>query len=416
MTKPYLLFIESNTSGSGEDFIKTAQRLGFKTLLLVNDIKRYPWASALTDYAELDTNDFETLSEYIITLQARDNVAGVLTSSEYYVHTVARVAEKFGLSGLSPSSVEDARNKNRMRSILKENGLNSINYAKISKDDDIAAKTSHLSFPIIVKPVSGSGSENVILCSDMASVLSHLNTILSETHNARGQINPDFVALEEYIDGPEYSVEIICSPQPVAITVVQKHLTPEPHFLETGHDIPAQLNESDRALIIDEACKAVKALGLKWGCIHVELRMSHKGPIIIEVNPRLAGGMIPTLIQYSYDIDMIELQVKSAAGHDVSSDDLPSLKTYSSIRFIIPPENGKLLHVDGLDNVASLPGVKKAYTDSRAKTFSVLKGDFTDRIGAIIVTDDDQNKCIALIEDAVKNIDYIYNVDKGATA
>jgi argininosuccinate lyase len=406
--KDYILFIESNTSGSGREFIEKAKAIGFETLLLTNDIFRYPWAKDITEYAEINTNDIISIESWIKKFKEHNNVKGILTSSEFYVQLTSEIAQKFNLPGSNPEAVRLSRTKNEMRRALQTKGLATPLYCTVFKEDDILQKMEGMSFPLIVKPVSGSGSENVRLCHSLNETKESAEKILSLTHNARNQENPNYVLVEEYIDGQEFSVEIFCTPEPKAITVVQKHLSAPPFFLETGHDVPANLPKEKWNALVTEAEKAVSSLGLSFGCIHVELRLSKKGPVIIEVNPRLAGGMLPNLIKRSYGVDLVHLQILSAINPSKNLYEEAKLLVYSSFRFLIPPQNGKISSVENIEEVKDCPSIVEAYVDSRMESFRCLKGDFTDRIGAIIACDKDQSKCISNIEKAKAKIEFHY--------
>ena len=80
--------------------------------------------------------------------------------------------------------------------------------------------------------------------------------------------------------------------------------------------------------------QALRALGLGWGPAHVELRLTQDGPRIVEVNPRLAGGMIPRMVEEALGIDLIEHVVadRRRAGRGRSR---PARSRAASIRFLL---------------------------------------------------------------------------------
>jgi biotin carboxylase len=404
----YLVFVESNTSGSGEGFIKKAHERGLKTALLTNDIARYPWAASLAQCIACDTNDLNSLKQTIEKFSKSHKIAGILSSSEYYIHACAMVAKTRGLHGPDPQAVETTRHKDRMRTALRQAGLRTPKFLTVKAGDDITKKISELSFPVVVKPAAGSGSEQVLLCRTPEEAQAQIQKILLIKQNMRAQTLPNYVMVEEFISGPEFSVEICCTPKPVAIAVISKHLGPAPFFVETGHDVPAALTDEQRQACIDEAIGAVRALGLNFGCLHIELRLAPQGPTIIEVNPRLAGGMLPTLVEYVYGIDLIEFQIESACG-TLRVPAIPEQPLcHASIRFLIPPKDGTLDRVENLETVRAMPGVKEVSVNARLKGFRTLQGDFTDRIGAVIVTHKDRQTCIETAQAALKKLEYIY--------
>ncbi|MBL0339382.1 MAG: ATP-grasp domain-containing protein [Rhodospirillaceae bacterium] len=75
------------------------------------------------------------------------------------------------------------------------------------------------------------------------------------------------ILIEEYIDGPEFSVEIMDS---LIIGITKKHLGPPPYFVEIGHDFPADISVDLADQISKIVIKALKKIGLTWGAAHVK--------------------------------------------------------------------------------------------------------------------------------------------------
>ena len=76
---------------------------------------------------------------------------------------------------------------------------------------------------------------------------------------------------------------------------------------------PAGLGEGIGML----ATAAHEALGLGFGPAHTEIRLGPQGPVVIEVNPRLAGGQIPTLVRLATGIDLVGATVDAVIGEGV---------------------------------------------------------------------------------------------------
>ncbi|MGW1927066.1 glycosyltransferase, partial [Streptomyces massasporeus] len=101
MTTPLLLLVESNTTGTGRQFAARARDLGAVPVLLSADPARYPYAAedGLRTVV-VDTADDDALWFAVTGLAAAAPVAGVLSSSEYYVATAAGLAARLGLPAL----------------------------------------------------------------------------------------------------------------------------------------------------------------------------------------------------------------------------------------------------------------------------------------------------------------------------
>jgi biotin carboxylase len=247
-----------------------------------------------------------------------------------------------------------------------------------------------------VKPTEGSGSVGVKLCCNPEEAAAQMRLLLEKKYNERGLPLPQEVLIEHYLDGPEYSVEVFGLQ---AVGVTRKHLSVEPYFVEVGHDFPATLTSQARCAIQEAATRALSAVGLSWGPAHVELRLTSAGPVVVEINPRLAGGFIPELVRLSTGIDLIEATV-SAAISQVSDVHATSSK-HASIRFLMPRATGVLGEIRGFEEAASLEGVADLALYRKAGDPLTAHGDFRDRLGHVISCHDSAERAIQVAQQAL---------------
>jgi argininosuccinate lyase len=187
------------------------------------------------------------------------------------------------------------------------------------------------------------------------------------------------VMIEEHVEGPEYSVELFGD---AMAAVVAKHLGPAPYFVEIGHDVPAELAGEDQQALTGVARQAIAALELGFGAAHVEMRLTATGPVLIEVNPRLAGGMIPELVHSATGVDLVSAQIAAAIGQTPRLD--RGKAAYASLRFLTVDEPGVLVS----DRVpaaaaAGVPGVREARLYRARGDRLDPAHDFRDRIGHV---------------------------------
>ncbi|MGH9938180.1 MAG: ATP-grasp domain-containing protein, partial [Blastocatellia bacterium] len=143
------------------------------------------------------------------------------------------------------------------------------------------------------------------------------------------------------------------------------------------------LKPDEERVVRDTAIRALEALGLAWGPAHVELRLTRSGPVIIEVNPRLAGGFIPEIVRRATGVDLVMQTVRIAVGLEPQ---LERLREWSaSIRFLLSEREGVLQGAEGLDEVraqaAELDDVQLYAPPGGAVR---LRKDFRDRLGHVL--------------------------------
>jgi biotin carboxylase len=376
-----LLLVESNTTGTGRRFAQRARDLGVEPVLVTADPARYP-------YARLDglrTEVADTFDEAAVCAVARRmGAAGITSSSEYFVASAAAAARAVGLSGPEPDVIRACRDKASQRRRLKAAGEPVPRFAAARDAESAVHEALGIGFPVVVKPVHGSGSVGVRLCTDAESTARQAAALTRGSADERGLNVSSEVLVEEYMPGAEYSVEVFGG---VAVMVVAKYLGPPPAFVEIGHDLPAPVSGADAALLRDRAERAVAALGLRWGAVHVELRMCAGSARVVEVNPRLAGGMIPELVRRVAGIDLVAEQVRAALGMNRGA--YPDRSGgAASIRFLVADRHGELgddeALVRALAAAREVPGVVDvAFTASAAAAVAPAQ-DFLGRLGYVI--------------------------------
>lgn len=380
MTLPTLALIESNTSGTGRLFARAATEQGFRPVILSADPSRYDFvAHDGLDSFDVDSGDADALVAACRGLAPAGGLAGVTSSSEYFVATAAAVASRLGLPGAHPEAVRECRDKWKQRLRLAAAGVGGPEFRVAAGDSAAVEAAREIGFPVVVKPVSGSGSVGVKLCERDGEVREHAAALLRQTQNERGQPLPPYVLVEQLIEGPEYSVETMGTN---VIGITRKRLGPLPHFVETGHDFPAHFSGREGELISQTARDALKALNLGWGPAHIELRLGPGGPKVVEVNPRLAGGFIPELVRLACGVDMIGETVRQAAGGEPRLE--RTRRSYASLRFILATEGGVLSARNDLDAATRVPGVVEARLYLKPGERVSRRGDFRDRVGHVI--------------------------------
>jgi argininosuccinate lyase len=384
MTIFWLAFIESNTSGTGRLFARTAVQMGFRPILLTSNPSLYNYVQEdKLDILQVDTQDEQVLLKVCQQLTTEQRLVGITSSSEYYVATAASIAQQLGLPSPNPSAIQACRNKQTQRLRLKQAGVNVPAFHWAAFVEDAVTATKSLGFPVVVKPVNGSGSYGVKLCSQVDEVVTHATDLLEQRQNERGLPLVNSILIEKLAIGPEYSVETF---NQSIIGITEKHLGTLPYFVEVGHDFPAVLKEAEKESIYQTVLKSLDVLDLGWGAAHVELRLTTHGPVIIEVNPRLAGGYIPELVRLSYGIDLISETIRQVVG--IQPQLKKTIDRYTSIRFILPSVDGILAEVNGLEIAQQIPGVIEARLYSKIGDYVYRPGNFRDRIGHVIASND----------------------------
>lgn len=391
------IFIESNSSGSGAEFIQRARELGLLPVLITASPERYGFLDGGLD---LDLRTCDTSSEAAVT-EVVDDVAAIMpidlltTSSDFYLYTAALQARRLGLAGPDPDAIALCRDKDRQATALRAAGIGVPDSITVGADCDIRNAIARIGLPAVAKPISGTGSIGVTLVETETSAIQALRNLLGRTTDVRGRPLQSRALLMSYIAGDEFSVEILDNS---VIGVTRKYLGALPHFVETGHDAPATMSSQLRAQIVHKAIRATESLGHARGPAHVELR-AHQGDVtVIEVNPRLAGGSIPSLFRHATGFDPVLAVLRSLLGLPFVS---PTADAHGSIRYILPEREGYFDLPSNHERIVERFGLAEFALYRTLPTEFRRCNDFRDRIGHVIAVDDDPAAAARRAEAAV---------------
>jgi S-sulfo-L-cysteine synthase (3-phospho-L-serine-dependent) len=402
--RPVLLFVESNTTGTGMLALRTVARLGATPVLLTNDPARYgAHGEPPCRVVVCDTNDQSELARCAEAELASAPLAGVTTTSDFYLGAVAGLAASLGVPANTPQTVTTCKDKARARQVLTDRGLLQPRFTAVTRPGQVASAVRKTGLPCVVKPVDGSGSEDVLLCATPAQAQRQAALVLAVERNVRGQASAGAALVEEYAEGPEYSVETFCADGTNAcVGITAKHLGGLPGFVESGHDFPAVLSALVAKELEEAARRALDAVGYSWGAAHVEIRLTGRGPLIVEINARLAGGMIPELIRLAVGVDLLEQQLRAAIGLPVSLE--PTRSRHAAIRFLLPHADGTLRDVLGVETAARVPGIEHAVLTCEPGRKVRVARDAYDRLGYVVAVGDSPSRVQCALDEALGQI------------
>lgn len=283
---------------------------------------------------------------------ARDFKAdGFLTlATDLPMRAVAYASEELGIPGVSQHTALLATDKGEMIKALKEHDVESPWYYLADSLDDLKEIGKKITYPCIMKPTDNAASRGVALINDYEALIGNYQYSREQSHSGQ-------VIIEEYMQGPEVSVEVLSYQGiPHVLQITDKITSGAPHFVEIGHNQPSQLDARIKDQIRDVACRAVKALGIDLGPAHVEIIVTKEGPKIVELGARLGGDCITShLVYLSTGIDMVKETIRTLCGDE--PDLIQKYEKGASIRFLTSEKMGILDHVEGEDIAISTSGV-----------------------------------------------------------
>ncbi len=278
------------------------------------------------------------------------------------VALAAAVAARLGLAHNPVVAVAAATDKTRQRRRWADAGIAqpALQIVPAAASEDLLRHAAaRVGFPCVVKAVSLSASQGILRAGDPAAAVAAAGWIRQILATA-GRPGNEPLLVEEYVSGWELSIDGLLDGGDLTVTAVfDKPGTPEgPTFEETVLITPSRLPGDILSPAVRTAADAARALGLRYGPIHAELRIDDRRgqtrPVMLELAARSIGGLCSRALRFGGGQSLEELVLASALGRRVSPRRLPG----TSGVLMLPIERaGVLRAVEGRAEAAAVPGI-----------------------------------------------------------
>lgn len=298
----------------------------------------------------------------------QEPIRAVLTFAEACVPAVAEIAAELDLPAVSAHTAYIARDKYAMRMALADNDVVSQPRFGLAKTlAEARAQAEWTGYPLILKPIIGTGSMYVRSVDDDAELATHFEFIRRGSwdgfdydplhHKARDRYDGALL-LEEFVAGPEVSVEsLVVRGTTHSIAIHDKPLPTGPTFEEVYACTPTRLPADTVDRLYETTAAVHQAMGIEIGGTHVEYRLRNgTEPVVLEAAARMGGGPIYRSVLLSTGVDMVEAILDMAMGREpvIRPWELPVAVGF---RNIFPDRAGVLTAVHGVAPAAADPRV-----------------------------------------------------------
>lgn len=348
------------------------------------------------EYAVVNIVDEEACLAY-----ARDKqVNGVLTAAtDFGVLTMSRIAEAMYLPGINYRSAKIIKNKASVRKLLFEAHADDTGYAyEIGSMDEIAEILPKMKFPIMMKPVDGSGSRGASKVEKAEDFAKAVEFAMS------GSITHRAVA-EPFVDGREYGVESFVDNGEIhVLAVMQKDMTLPPYYAELGHAIPSGLKEELEIKVKTCVYRAVCALGVNHGSVNMDLLITNGGNVhIIDIGARMGGNLIGShIVPIGTGIDYMGNMIRAAVSDPTCWKPECQPRTVATKLLALTP--GKVKELPDFDLISSKYDVQIEHHLHVGDVITPYRTNL-DGCGYVVACGYDVDNCIALATDVRKVID-----------
>jgi biotin carboxylase len=350
-----LLLILPSATYRAPDFMAAARELG--VAVTVASDRAAAMSTAMGERAlTLGSGDPREAAEVIVA-RARDTpFAAIVGVDDQGVMTAALAAERLGLAHNPPLAVARTRDKAAMRCVFAEANVPQPRFVVLAAGADLAAAVCETGLPCVIKPLSLSGSRGVIRADDpdgARAAAERVRGILA----AAGESADVPLLLEGYLPGAEVAVEgLLRSGRLEVLAIFDKPDPLEgPYFEETLYITPSRLPAAVLAEVARITGQAARALGLREGPLHAELRVDGESVRVLELAARSIGGLCSRALRFGVGVSLEQLILRHALGLGVG--DLGRESMAAGVMMLPIPRAGTLVAVEGQEQARAVPGI-----------------------------------------------------------
>jgi biotin carboxylase len=334
------------------DFLDAAAALGVEVTVAAGE--ELPLST--TEVIRVDLTSPRRAAEVLADAAAISPIDAIVAVDDAGVIPAALAAEALGLPHNPPWAAAATRNKSVMRRALQAAEIPQPAFSLLESDADPSPAAAEVGYPLVVKPLSLSGSRGVIKVEgprDLEAVVERVRRIVAEACSSPSEP----LLMEEFVPGPEVAVEAILRGGELEILAVFDKPDPldGPYFEETIYVTPSRLHPEVIEELERVTAAACRALGLVEGPIHAELRVGDGKVTLLETAARSIGGLCSRALKFGLmGVSLETLILRHAAG-------LPPVQAAmgraSGVMMLPIPAAGTIGRVEGVELARAVPGI-----------------------------------------------------------
>ncbi len=290
-------------------------------------------------FEQVDIKSVEGVKE----LARKYGVAAIYSvGSDLAMPTVMKASEELGLPHfISCEAAEICHSKGRMRECLGRDFQGNADFAVCSTLEEALAYDS---FPAMMKPVDSQGQRGCFRVASADEIREHFAASIDYSFEGK-------VIIEEFIDGPEVSVNAYMQDGRMKFALVSDRYAFDeyPGGIIKEHRVPSSFADAEaQAKTIDLAERIAKKIGIDNGPCYFQIKLrGGSEPVILEVTPRLDGCHMWNLIKHYCGADLLDACFRHLLeGESVLDGEYVMPDEEYSLEFMSKPPNTSFSRAD----------------------------------------------------------------------
>ncbi len=402
-------FVLVETKPAYEHGMPYARELGFSPVLFTRlkdvnpEVYRNIGRDKFDEVHDLDTHDPATMEALARTFG--DGVAGVIGAEDDVMVSAALFAQRLSLPHPALDGLKNTYSKELTRDLLARAGFRQPAYAVI--DLDALPDRPPIGFPFVSKPVRDAGALGVYLCRSQAEYEHAVSEVARKRFSRTGLPRTRFL-LEDFIGGNFYGAEMLWHGGEWKNLGINRIFVDNADSLcMTGVSHPSDLSERVLRAAERDILEWLRVLGLRGGALNVEFKLIGDRPVLIEVNPRIAGARMSRQIELTSGVAPVKHMVREACGLP----EAPLVNSTPSAAFVADAlvfarRPGEICEID-TSRIAA-PGLIEYRFRKLPFVLQAAEANFETVIGYTLAAGTDCIDAMKNASDAVAQIDFIY--------
>lgn len=295
----------------------------------------------------------------------------ILTFFEMCIVQTADLASVFKCKFISPSAARNSSgNKLLMRTRCEDAGINTPKFDVFNSVDEGFKKLNNIGVPAVIKPVKSGHSFGAMYINS-----SDRSKFIDSFVAARKQLDgnadewmsfynsyKNHYLIEEFLEGIIISVDGLVQNSKALICGISSFVLSKPPLLiQEGVYIPAiGLSETTKNKCFLQTKKIIKVLGFDNCAFHCEMKITKKGPILLEIAARPPGGYMLEGYREAYGIDFASLYIDLCLGNEIKITQ-EKIKKYCVQRGFFAQKRGIIKQIKGMKEIKKIKSLKKSY-------------------------------------------------------
>jgi len=332
------------------DIVNKAHEMGLYVVVTDwYDPQRSPAKLLADEYWMTSIEDYDELAKKI----KEHHIDGVLTGfTDSYLLPYQHLCEITGLPCYgTKEQFQIFTNKAQYKKLCREFGVPTI--------EEFSADAENIKFPVLVKPIDGSGSRGVIICNSMEELAEAVAQ--SKASSRQGK-----VIIERYMDCPEATVFWLFDDGKYYLTMIgNRHVKHNQNGniipLPVGYTFPSYLTPKYQAEVVGNAKRMFKSVNVKNGIMFMQCKVEDGTCYVYDIGYRLTGSREYKIQERVCGYDTLAMMINFAVTGRMWNEDVGEkidscgMQPSFNVSTLCAP--GTIKEINGLECVMEFPEV-----------------------------------------------------------